>query len=73
MRSILLIFGVIAVLAAVAWWRLGQDDYEWQLPTDYPSPNVPIDNPMTAAKVELGRWLFYDTRLSGNQTMSCGT
>jgi cytochrome c peroxidase len=73
MRSILLIFGVIAMLAAVAWWRLGQDDYEWQLPTDYPSPNVPIDNPMTAAKVELGRWLFYDTRLSGNQTMSCGT
>ena len=28
---------------------------------------------MTAAKVELGRWLFYDTRLSGNRTMSCGS
>jgi len=28
---------------------------------------------MSAAKVELGRWLFYDTRLSGNDTMSCGT
>jgi cytochrome c peroxidase len=28
---------------------------------------------MNLAKVELGRWLFYDTRLSGNQTMSCAT
>ncbi len=28
---------------------------------------------MNAAKVELGRWLFYDTRLSGNKTMSCAT
>ena len=34
---------------------------------------MPTDNPMTEAKVELGRRLFYDKRLSGNQTMSCAT
>ncbi|NJL56416.1 di-heme enzyme, partial [bacterium] len=28
---------------------------------------------MTEAKVELGRYLFYDTRLSGNNTMSCAS
>jgi cytochrome c peroxidase len=28
---------------------------------------------MSAAKVELGRHLFYDTRLSGNQTQSCAS
>ena len=28
---------------------------------------------MSEAKVELGRYLFYDTRLSGNGTQSCGT
>ena len=28
---------------------------------------------MTAAKAELGRYLFYDTRLSGNGTQSCAT
>ena len=28
---------------------------------------------MNDAKVELGRWLFHDTRLSGNGTMSCAT
>ena len=28
---------------------------------------------MSAAKVELGRWLFYEKRLSGNETMSCAS
>jgi cytochrome c peroxidase len=32
---------------------------------------VPEDNPMSVEKVELGRFLFYDKRLSGNQTQSC--
>lgn len=34
-------------------------------------PLVPADNPMTAAKVELGRRLFYDERLSGDGRLSC--
>jgi len=33
---------------------------------------VPGDNPPTAAKVSLGRKLFFDRRLSFNNTMSCG-
>jgi cytochrome c peroxidase len=73
MKHALLIFGVIAMLAAAAWWVSRQPAYEWQLPTDIPLPIVPADNLMTADKIELGRWLFYDTRLSGNKTMSCGT
>jgi cytochrome c peroxidase len=73
MKHALLIFGVIAMLAAAAWWVSRQPAYEWQLPTDIPLPIVPANNLMTADKIELGRWLFYDTRLSGNKTMSCGT
>ena len=34
---------------------------------------VPADNPMTADKVELGRKLFFDTRLSGDGTISCAS
>jgi cytochrome c peroxidase len=34
---------------------------------------VPIDNPMSDAKVELGRFLFHDNRLSGNGTQSCSS
>jgi cytochrome c peroxidase len=47
--------------------------YVWNLPQGFPKPRVPTDNPMTAAKVELGRRLFYDTRLSANGTQSCGS
>jgi cytochrome c peroxidase len=47
--------------------------YEWNLPPGFPFPNVPNDNPMTAEKVKLGRYLFYDKRLSLNQTQSCST
>lgn len=46
--------------------------YDWQLPRGFPEPRVPADNPMSEAKVHLGRLLFYDRRLSGNQTFSCG-
>ncbi|HEY3128054.1 MAG TPA: cytochrome c peroxidase [Acidobacteriota bacterium] len=34
---------------------------------------VPRDNPMTAAKVELGRRLFFDKRLSVDGSVSCAT
>jgi cytochrome c peroxidase len=34
---------------------------------------VPEDNPMSAAKVELGRHLFYDRRMSVNGTQSCAS
>ena len=47
--------------------------YTWVLPQGFPVPAVPADNPMSAVKVELGRRLFYDVRLSGNQTFSCAS
>lgn len=48
-------------------------EWVWDLPDTVPPPRVPDDNPMTVEKVELGRFLFYDTRLSGNQTQSCAS
>jgi len=48
-------------------------DFEFNLPEGFPVPLVPADNPMTDEKVELGRHLFYDVRVSGNGTESCGT
>jgi cytochrome c peroxidase len=47
--------------------------YAWHLPANFPRPRVPANNPMSDAKVELGRHLFYDTRLSGNGTQACAT
>lgn len=47
--------------------------YAWELPQGFKPPRVPKDNPMTAAKVDVGRRLFYDKRLSGNQQQSCSS
>jgi len=44
---------------------------EWQaLPSKAPEP---ADNPSTAAKVELGRMLYHDPRLSSSGTVSCNS
>ncbi|HRH40207.1 MAG TPA: di-heme enzyme [Pyrinomonadaceae bacterium] len=48
-------------------------EYKWDLPKGFPTPNVPADNPMSEAKVELGRHLFYDKRLSIYKDFSCAT
>jgi cytochrome c peroxidase len=37
------------------------------------SDNTPDDNPVTDRGATLGRVLFYDTRLSANNTVSCGS
>ncbi|MCR9159582.1 MAG: MbnH family di-heme enzyme [Nannocystaceae bacterium] len=47
--------------------------WEWDLPENIPAPRVPEDNPMSAEKVELGRHLFYDQRLSANASQSCAS
>lgn len=39
--------------------------------THLPPPPIPPDNPMTPEKVELGRKLFFDGRLSGDTRSSC--
>ena len=40
-------------------------------PLGLPPPPVPDDNPVTVEKVQLGRKLFFDRRLSANNTLSC--
>jgi cytochrome c peroxidase len=47
--------------------------YHWELPPGFPTPRVPADNPMSEAKVHLGRRLFFDQRLSVNGRASCAT
>ena len=34
---------------------------------------IPADNPMTRAKIELGRQLYFDERLSSDNTISCAS
>ncbi len=45
--------------------------YELIIPQGFPDMVIPEDNPMTVEGVELGRRLFYDPILSGDDTQSC--
>ncbi|HOW32108.1 MAG TPA: cytochrome c peroxidase, partial [Bacteroidales bacterium] len=52
--------------------------YSLPIPKYFPTKlNIPSDNPLTVEGIELGRYLFYDGRLSGrthpDSLMSCGT
>ncbi len=68
---------ILAALAIAASLPLAAQERE---PRDLPAflgplrkPPVPDDNPLTEAKIELGRKLFYDPRLSGNGAIACAT
>ena len=43
------------------------------LPSHFPPIEFPEDNELTEKRVELGRRLFYDTRLSADNSISCGS
>ncbi len=75
---------VLALLAALAWatsLTAGEGTPPGEaIPTDYlysfqalPEAFENPDNPITEAKVALGRTLFYDARLSKNHDVSCNT
>jgi cytochrome c peroxidase len=79
---------VAAVAAAVMFFAAGCDHryaanhaagperqgvYVWQVPKGFPIPEVPAENPMTWEKVDLGRRLFYDPRLSGDGGVACAS
>lgn len=49
------------------------DEYGWHIPEGFPRPSVPESNPMTSAKVALGRYFFHDERLSGNGEQACAS
>ena len=42
-------------------------------PLGLPDVPIPADNPPTAAKINLGRKLFFDERLSHSGDLSCGS
>ncbi|UAJ09919.1 cytochrome-c peroxidase [Glacieibacterium megasporae] len=61
----LAIAALILMAAAPSW--------DWRSPAGLRPSRVPSGNPMSAAKVELGRRLFYDADLSVDGTMACAT
>jgi len=65
MRNRILLAALVMTLAAAA----AQAQSPWQ-PLPHQAPEPP-DQPTTAAKVELGKMLYFDPRLSSTGTVSC--
>lgn len=47
--------------------------FEVKVPLGLPPLPIPADNPLTVEKIALGRALYFDTRLSKDNTISCAT
>lgn len=82
-QTLLLSTLVIGMVALTACHRDKQEDnpspsafgtpYQLVIPGNLPPMDIPLNNPMTVEGVALGRFLFYDERLSGDNGMSCAT
>ena len=60
----------LTLFGAALVWISGQAAALEPLPKQ---PPVPDDNPITEAKVELGKMLYFDPRLSSDGTVSCNS
>ena len=74
MRYLLLSFVLIALIFSCKKDKVGYEatPYVLEIPSHFPDMIIPEDNPMTVEGVALGRMLFYEKKLSGDNTMSCG-
>jgi cytochrome c peroxidase len=69
-------FGAILLLiGGTVWVEASLPKYEPKIPLglDEDAFHVPKDNPLTKEKIELGRLLFFDKRLSKDNTIACST
>jgi cytochrome c peroxidase len=64
---------LLFIISAAAPLLAQSGIFDWHIPRPFPLPVIPTDNPMTTAKVELGRYLFYDKHMSSNGKTSCAS
>lgn len=71
MKTSLLLLAAVLTVAAPA--RAEDAEYPYKVPLGLKAPDVPADNPVTDAKRDLGKALYFDKRLSADGTVSCAT
>ena len=76
--KLLWVFGTVGLLILISTstvYSASQVSYVPKMPLglDEEAFNIPQDNPMTQEKIELGRILFFDKRLSANNTIACAS
>src|SRR5262245_24458278 len=66
--SFLLLF-----LALAAGQSFAEEKFTFKTPAGLKPVPVPANNPLTQAKIELGKQLYFDARLSQDNTVSCAS
>jgi cytochrome c peroxidase len=66
-------FLVLLAASPAAASSMGGGSYPYAVPLGLQPPDVPGYDPVTDAKVALGKVLFFDKRLSRDSTVSCAT
>jgi len=71
--------GIILFLIVGVWacqhevMTSGPTPFVLDIPNNFPPMAIPEDNPLTVEGVELGRHLFYEELLSGDNSISCAS
>ena len=75
MRCLRLSSAVVGTMLTITVFSLGagEDSAPGKLPLGLKPLPIPADNPITAEKVELGKQLYFDPRLSCDDTTSCAS
>jgi cytochrome c peroxidase len=73
------IYGIVLLIVGVLYSCkkdqvfVSMTPYTLDIPSHFPQMPIPDDNPMTVEGVELGRHLFYEKKLSRDNTISCAS
>ena len=75
MKYLLILFMIIGIAISCKKDKVEHvpTPYVLEIPSHFPVMNIPEDNPMTVEGVALGRKLFYEKKLSGDNSISCAT
>lgn len=71
MKTIAVLLAGATMFAASATTGLSDGNFAPLAPLG--DPPIPLDNPQTDAKIELGKMLFFDPRLGGDASTGCAT
>lgn len=69
----ILIFLFLLVMVCKKEMNTQAQEVGLKIPEGFPLPNIPDNNPLTPSKIALGKRLFYDTALSIDSTVACGS
>ncbi|HIF30081.1 MAG TPA: c-type cytochrome [Planctomycetes bacterium] len=64
---------VLAAVLPMLTWQVSWAQDEFAVPSGLKDLKIPSDNPLTKAKVDLGRQLYFEPRLSRDNTVSCAS